>query len=383
MTACTEFPSPCEAFQKHPNDPSGPNGQEQHWMEHQTCVQNVLTLCCHLYHGFALAITLQLVPWTSSPGSKGWTCGLAEQLSHLFYIQRCPTFCSGHLHLPLLWLCARFSLLSCILSSVPCFPEPDPGQNSCCSLHPGPVALEEILWGYTIPMEHGKWEGREARLGLCLLEKIWSNISELPRPFMWYQPPGSQGTEQVPLTSSLYSSWQWSHQHQHQQLHPNTQVLVLASPCALYPQLSESYIYKLSLPRSWCNTAKYLSDSHRTTSETSQGWPGNEGSDSSTGSRFGSGGGQLRNLCCTMTGIKDWNTQVIWLEVSCLHSSDPHPHLIPSLVRAHPFLTYLMFIFSPLVPCLSLLSRRSSSPESSVCMMRTQVKHTFLLSFCP
>lgn len=57
MTGCTEFPSPCEAFQKHPSGPSGLNGQEQHWMEHQACVQNVLALCCHLYHGFALAIT--------------------------------------------------------------------------------------------------------------------------------------------------------------------------------------------------------------------------------------------------------------------------------------------------------------------------------------
>lgn len=31
------------------------------------------------------------------------------------------------------------------------------------------------------------------------------------------------------------TSWQWSHQHWHQQLHPYPQVLVLASPCALYP----------------------------------------------------------------------------------------------------------------------------------------------------
>lgn len=103
-----------------------------------------------------------------------------------------------------LQLCARFPLLSCILSLVLCFPKPDPGQSSCCPLHSGPVALEEVLGGCTIPMDHGKQEGREARLGLCLLEKIWSNTSELPRPFMWYQQPGSQATEQEPLSSSLY-----------------------------------------------------------------------------------------------------------------------------------------------------------------------------------
>lgn len=41
MTGCTEFPSPCEAIQKHLSGPRGPSGQGQHWMEHQACVQTL------------------------------------------------------------------------------------------------------------------------------------------------------------------------------------------------------------------------------------------------------------------------------------------------------------------------------------------------------
>lgn len=60
-----------------------------------------LALCCHLHHGFALAITLQLGPWTSSSGNGD----PVVLLSHLFDSKRCSTFCSGHLHLPLIYTC--------------------------------------------------------------------------------------------------------------------------------------------------------------------------------------------------------------------------------------------------------------------------------------
>lgn len=323
--------------------------------------------------------------WTSPPGGKGWACGLAEQLSHLFDIQRCPTFCSGHLHLPLSYSYVPDSdswAVSLALSLV--FQSQTLGRTVAVLCIQGLWPWKRFCEAIPSPWTMGDKQQEKQDLDSCLLEKIWSYISDLPRPFLWYQQPGSQGMEQVPLSTSLYQqltavtpTWTSTASSQHSGAG-------FGFPMCILPTRSLSPAVCINSPCQGVDAAWpsiCLIPTGLPVRPAKGGQAMKTGSDSSTGRRLGSAGGQLRNLSCAMTGIKDWNTQVVWFEVSSLHSSDPDPHLIPSHVRAHPLLANLMFIFSPLVPCSRLLSCRSSSPESSVCMLRTQVKHTFLCSF--
>lgn len=74
MTGCTEFPFPCEAFQKHPSGPVVPVVKNHIGWNTKPVCKMFLALCCHLYHGFASAITLQLDILTRKQRMNLWAC---------------------------------------------------------------------------------------------------------------------------------------------------------------------------------------------------------------------------------------------------------------------------------------------------------------------
>lgn len=87
---------------------------------------------------------------------------------------------------------------------------------------------------------HGPWgtrRKREARLGLCPLEKVWPNISVLPRAYMWCQQSGSQGTKQLPLITTLCQQLTVTTPTSTAAPHHTTQVLYFAPPCVLCPAI--------------------------------------------------------------------------------------------------------------------------------------------------
>lgn len=158
---------------------------------------------------------------------------------------------------------------------------------------------------------HGPWGARgkrEARLGLWPLEKVWPNISARPRAFMWCQQPGSQGTNQLPLTTSLC-----------QQLTVATPTSTVASHhsgavfcstmCTL-PTHSLSLVVGIRSPcqeaySAWpsvCLAPAGLPVRPVKAISARGGHAAMAGSGSSMGRRFSSGGGHLRNSPCIMTG---------------------------------------------------------------------------------
>lgn len=115
-------------------------------MGHQACMENVLGLVLSSTPRFCLgnpttASPLAILTRRQRVSLWAWweTVSLVSypKMSHLLLRASPP---ASQLQLP-----TRVPLLSCILSSVPCFPESGPGQNSHCPLHPGPVVLEEVL----------------------------------------------------------------------------------------------------------------------------------------------------------------------------------------------------------------------------------------------
>lgn len=138
-------------------------------------------------------------------------------------------------------------------------------------------------------------------------------------------------------------------------------------------------MYKLSLPGSGCSTAKSLTPTGLPVRPAKGGQAMRTRSGSSTGSRFSSGGGQLKNLCCAMTGIKAGIPRWFGLRLALS---------IPLTLTLTSFLPMSELTHSLPISCSSShhwCPAHACCPaaESSVCMMRTQVKHTFLLLFCP
>lgn len=216
-------------------------------------------------------------------------------------------------------------------------------------------------------------------------------MSALPRAFMWYQQPGSQGTKQLPLATSLCqqltvatpTSTAASHHsgavYCSTMCTPHTYSLSLAvgvnSPCQeAYSAWPSIFVAPTGLP---VRPTKAIS--------ARGGHAAMTGSGSNVGRRFSRGGSQLRNSCCITTG-------------SCLKYPVGLrlPLFTPLTLTLTSFLPTSELTWSSPISCSSFHHWAPAPTCCSaglpcwvtarfllLCMARTRASHAFLSSFPP
>lgn len=152
---------------------------------------------------------------------------------------------------------------------------------------------------------HGLWgtrRKREARFGLRLLEEVWPNICALPRAFMWYQQPSSQGKKTFASDYLLVPVADSGHTNINSSIPPLRCCIFLQHLHFTHPFSEPCCRYKLSLPArpSVCLAPTGLPVEPEKAISARGGHAGMTGSGSSVRRRFSSGGSQLRNSHCIM-----------------------------------------------------------------------------------